>query len=51
MKIVLDASAVAKWFLKEDGSSEMRALRSLIAEGVLAAIAPTLLVELANVLC
>ncbi len=29
MAIVLDASAVAKWFVKEEGSDDMRLLREM----------------------
>lgn len=49
MKVVLDASAAAKWFVVE--GEEMKRVRSFIAEGALTAVAPDLmLVELANVL-
>lgn len=51
MKVVIDASAAAKWFLREEGSEDMRAVRGLILEGALTALAPDLmLAELANVL-
>lgn len=51
MKVVLDASAAVKWFVREEGSEQMRVLRDLIARGELHALAPDfMLVELANVL-
>lgn len=51
MRIVLDVSAVAKWFLREEESEEMAALRDLIVSGRIRALAPEIfLVELANVL-
>ncbi len=49
--IVLDASAVAKWFVKEEGSSDMRTIRDEIASGELKGYAPDLvLIEIANLL-
>lgn len=50
-KVVLDASAVAKWYLKEEESREMRVLRASIVAGNLEAHVPDLVfVELANLL-
>jgi len=50
-KVVLDASAVAKWYLKEEESGEMRTLRAKIVSGELEVHVPDLIfVELANVL-
>ncbi len=49
--IVLDASAVAKWFVREEGSSDMRSIRDGIASGELKGHAPDLvLIEIANLL-
>jgi len=49
--VVLDASAVAKWFLVEDESGEMRSLREKLAGGEAEGYAPSLiLVEVANLL-
>ncbi len=49
--IVLDASAVAKWFVREDGSEEMRRVREKIVEGELEGHAPEfILIEIANLL-
>lgn len=51
MKIVLDASAVAKWFIVEEESAEMKTILSQIVSGRLEAHAPSILqVELANLL-
>ncbi len=51
MKLVLDASAVAKWFIVEEESGEMRELRKLQVLGIVDAYAPHfLLVEIANLL-
>jgi len=49
--VVLDASAVAKWFLREEESEEMRSLREKLASGETEGYAPSLiLVEVANLL-
>lgn len=51
MKVVVDASAVAKWYIAEDESKEMRLLRGEILEGRVEAHVPNLIfVELANLL-
>lgn len=51
MKIVLDASAAVKWFVREEESDRMLRLRDLIVRGELLALSPDfMLVELANVL-
>ena len=51
MRVVLDASAIAKWFLREEESEEMRKLLSGIVSGMLEAHVPSLaFVELANLL-
>jgi len=48
---VLDASAVAKWFVEEDESREMHWIRDLYLEGAVTIYAPSLLfTELANAL-
>jgi len=48
---VLDASAVAKWFVEEDESREMRWIRDLYLEGAVTIYVPSLLfTELANAL-
>jgi len=50
-KVVLDASAVAKWYFREEESEEMRILRAKIVSGELEVHVPDLVfVELANVL-
>ncbi len=50
-RVVLDASAIAKWYLKEEESEEMKALRMKIVAGEVEAHVPDLaFVELANVL-
>jgi len=50
-KIVLDASAVAKWFIREAESIEMRRIRDLYLDDKLELYIPDLLlVELANLL-
>lgn len=51
-RLVLDASAVAKWFLEEDESIEMRRVRDLyVKDGVFEIYVPKLLlIELANLL-
>ncbi len=49
--VVLDASAVAKWFVREKGSSDMRLIRDKIASGRLTGYAPNfVLIEIANLL-
>ncbi len=49
--VVLDASAIAKWFVREKGSSDMRLIRDRIASGKLTGYAPDLvLIEIANLL-
>lgn len=51
IRIVLDASTIAKWYLVEEESREARALRDRIVAGELEAHVPSLaFVELANVL-
>lgn len=51
MRVVIDASAAAKWYLLEDGSEEMRVLRSHILSGSVEAHVPSLIFfELANLL-
>lgn len=51
MKVVIDASAAMKWFIKEEESGQMRALLDLIVERKVRALTPDfMLVELANVL-
>jgi predicted nucleic acid-binding protein len=51
MKIVLDASAIAKWFLIEKESDYMKRIRNEIASKKLEAHVPDLIfIELANVL-
>ena len=51
MNLVLDASAVVKWFVEEDESREMRRIRDLYLSGRVAIYVPSLLfVELANAL-
>jgi len=50
-RVVLDASAVAKWYFREEESEEMKALRTKIVTGEVEAHVPDLaFVELANVL-
>jgi len=49
--LVLDASAVAKWFVEEDESREMRWIRDLYLKGAVTIYVPSLLfTELANAL-
>ncbi len=49
--IVLDASAVAKWFIREQGSLEMKVIRDKIVASELEGYAPEfILVEIANLL-
>jgi len=49
--LVLDASAVAKWFVEEDESEEMRRIRDLHINGIVIIYIPSLLfVELSNAL-
>jgi predicted nucleic acid-binding protein len=51
MKVVLDASAVGKWYLIEEESKDMRKLRDEILIGEVEAHVPELmLIELANLL-
>ena len=51
VSLVLDTSAVAKWFVEEDESSEMYRIRDLYLEGKITIHIPSLLfVELANAL-
>ena len=51
VSLVLDASAVVKWFVEEDESSEMRRIRDLYLKGrVVIHIPSLLLIELANAL-
>jgi len=50
-RLVLDASAVAKWFVEEEESREMRRIRDLYLNGRLTIYVPSLLfIELANAL-
>lgn len=49
--VVLDASAVAKWFVKEDEFEEMRRIRDLIIRNEVGAYIPSLLfIEVSNAL-
>ena len=49
--LVLDASAVVKWFVKEDEFEEMRRIRDLIIENEVKAYVPSLLfIEVSNAL-
>jgi len=49
--LVLDSSAVAKWFVEEDESEEMRRIRDLYINGIVIIYVPSLLfVELSNAL-
>jgi len=51
ISLALDASAIAKWFVEEDESREMRRIRDLYLNGKAAIYVPSLLfVELANAL-
>jgi predicted nucleic acid-binding protein len=51
MKVVLDASAIAKWFLIEKESDYMKRIRNEIANKIIEAHVPDLIfIELANVL-
>lgn len=51
ISLVLDASAVAKWFVKEEEYHEMRKIRDLYLEGKISLYIPSLLfIELANTL-
>jgi len=51
MKIVLDASAIAKWFLVENESDYMKRIRNKIADKKIEAHVPDLIfIEIANVL-
>ena len=51
VSLVLDASAIVKWFVGEDESSEMRRIRDLYLSGRVFIYVPSLLlVELANAL-
>jgi len=51
VSLVLDASAVVKWFVEEEESNEMRKIRDLYLKGKVAIYVPSLLfVEFANVL-
>jgi predicted nucleic acid-binding protein len=51
MKVVLDASAVGKWYLIEEESEDMRKLRDEILIGEVEAHVPELIfIELANLL-
>jgi len=50
-RLVLDVSAVAKWFVEEDESREMRWIRDLYLKGAVTIYVPSLLfTELANAL-
>ena len=40
MNLVLDASAVVKWFVKEEESDEMRKIRDLYLNGKVVIYAP-----------
>jgi predicted nucleic acid-binding protein len=49
MKVVLDASAIAKWFLIEKESDYMKRIRNEIANKIIEAHVPDLIfIELAN---
>jgi len=51
VSLVLDASAVVKWFVEEEESNEMRKIRDLYLKGKVAVYVPSLLfVEFANAL-
>ncbi len=51
ISLVLDASSIVKWFVKEQESDEMCKIRDLFLEGKLAIYIPSLVfVELANAL-
>ncbi|MGC8932284.1 MAG: type II toxin-antitoxin system VapC family toxin [Candidatus Methanodesulfokora sp.] len=51
MRVVIDSSAAAKWYLTEDESEEMKLLRGEILAGRVEAHVPSLFfVELANLL-
>lgn len=51
MRVVLDASAIAKWYLVEEESREMKLLRGEVLAGRVEAHVPSLVfVELANLL-
>jgi len=50
-RLVIDASAAAKWYVKENGYKEMQDILAMIIRGELIAYAPTLLVsEVGNTL-
>ena len=51
VSLVLDASAVVKWFVEEEESNEMRKIRDLYLKGKVTVYVPSLLfVEFANAL-
>ncbi len=51
ISLVLDASAVVKWFVEEEESSKMRKIRDLYLNGKVIIYVPSLLfIELANAL-
>ncbi len=51
VSLVLDASAVVKWFVEEEESNEMRKIRDLYLKGKVAIYVPSLLfIEFANAL-
>ncbi len=51
ISLVLDTSAVVKWFIEEEESSEMRRIRDLYLKGKIVIYIPLLLfIELANAL-
>jgi len=51
ISLVLDTSAVVKWFIEEEESSEMRRIRDLYLKGKIVIYIPSLLfIELANAL-
>jgi len=51
VSLVLDVSAVVKWFVEEEESNEMRKIRDLYLKGKVAVYVPSLLfVEFANAL-
>ena len=51
VSLVLDASAVVKWFVEEEESNEMRKIRDLYLKGKVTVYVPSLLfIEFANAL-
>jgi len=51
VSLVLDVSAVVKWFVEEEESNEMRKIRDLYLKGKVAVYVPSLLfIEFANAL-